>query len=450
MHTNIQRALNLIVLLFLLVTVWLGYWGMVRAPELLAREDNPRRVEAERRVQRGRVLDRHGTRLAWSEVDANGYAERRYAGPWLAHVVGYYSLRHGVGGIEAALDEALRGEMGRTAWETWRDGLLHRPQIGQDVQLTLDAGLQQAASEILGEWTGAIVLLDVYTSEVLALVSHPTFDPNRLDETWDTLREAPDQPLFNRATQGLYPPGATFNLVILAAALEEGLTAPDELFHDKYGRQEVGGVTVRCANHLGLVRLDLLQAAAYGCNVAFAQLGVRLGSDRLTDYAKRFGIGHAPELELPTEAGALPFSEERLALTTLGQGQVLVSPLHMALIAATIANDGYLPTPTLQSQTGSAQPVIRPETARLVRQAMTLAVTEGPAKRAALPGVTVAGKVGTVEMGGESAAHAWFVGFAPAKAPRFAIAVIVEHGGSGGQTAAPIAAQLLAQALAAP
>ncbi|UCC63397.1 MAG: cell division protein FtsI, partial [Anaerolineae bacterium] len=375
MQANIYRTLNLILVLFLLVALWLGYWGVARAPELQAREDNPRRVEAERRVQRGRVLDRHGTPLAWSEVDDDGYAERHYAGNWLAHAIGYYSLRHGVGGIEAALDKELRGQAERSAWEAWRDGLLHRPQVGQDVTLALDAELQQAASQALGERTGAIVLLDAQTGEVLALVSHPTFDPNRLDADWEALREALGRPLFNRATQGLYPPGAIFNLVVMAAALEEGLTTPDEVFQDKHGRAEVGGTAVRCANHPGLVALDLLQAAAYGCNVAFAQLGLRLGSRRLIDYAKAFGIDRAPGLEIPTVtgqlAGTLPLSSKMLALTGFGQGETLVSPLQMALIAATVAADGQMPSPTLLlNHARFARPVISPETARLVRQAM--------------------------------------------------------------------------------
>lgn len=457
MHTNIHRSLNLILVLFLLVAAWLGYWGVTRAPELLAREDNPRRVEAERRVQRGRVLDRHGEPLAWSEAETEGYVERRYTGDWLAHAVGYYSLRYGVGGIEAAFDEQLRGEASRTAWEAWRDELLHRPPIGQDVRLTLDANLQRAASEALGEQTGAVVLLDVQTGEVLALVSHPTFDPNRLDEDWDSLREASGRPLFNRATQGLYPPGAIFNIVVMAAALEEKLTAPEEVFHDKYGRQEIGNITVRCANHPGVVAFDLPHAAAYGCNVVFAQLSLRLGSDRMIGYAKQFGIGLAPELEIPTQVGqlasTLPIPQETLALTGFGQGEVLVSPLQMALVTATIANDGQMPKPTLANQAEPARRVVSPETAQWVRQAMVLAVVEGPAAEAALPGVSIAGKVGTAETGRDSVPHAWFVGFAPAgpdDRPRFAIAVVVEHGGHGSQAAAPIAAQLLELAMAAP
>lgn len=457
MHSNINRTINLILILFALVTVWLGYWGVARAPELLAREDNPRQVVAEQRVRRGQILDRHGTPLAWSEADVEGYVERYYTGDWLAHVVGYYSLRYGVGGIEATFDEQLRGEVDRTAWETWRDELLHRPQIGQDVQLTLDADLQRAASETLGEQTGAIVLLDAGTGEVLALVSHPTFDPNQLDEDWKVLRQAPGQPLFNRATQGLYPAGAIFNTVIMAAALEEGLTAPSQVFHDKYGREKIGDITVRCANHPGIITFDLLHAAAYGCNITFAQLSLRLGSDSVIEYARRFGIGLLPRLEIPSQAGQLAgelfLSPEALVLTSFGQGEVLVSPLQMALVAATVANEGQMPRPTLLlHQIEPARPVISQETAQVIRQAMVLAVAEGPAGQAALPGVTVAGKVGTAKVGDEAIPHAWFIGFAPAgpgETPHFAIAVVVEHSGQGGQIAAPIAAQSLALALAA-
>lgn len=456
MHANMQRTLNLILALFLLVALWLVYWGAIRGPELETREDNPRRVVAEQRTQRGQILDRRGTPLAWSEVDAEGVVNRRYAGDWLAHAVGYYSLHHGVGGAEAAFNETLRGETGLTGWEAWRDDLLHRPRIGQSVQLTLDATLQQAASEALGDQRGAVVLLDAQTGEVLALVSHPTFDPNTLSEDWEALRESPGEPLFNRATQGLYPPGNTFHLVIMAAALEEGLTTPNEIFVDAHGQEQFGNVLVRCTNHPKLVEMDLRHAAAYGCNVAFARLSLRLGGERLESYAGRFGIGVAPRLEIPTQSGHLktekPWDEESLVLASLGQGEVLISPLQMALVAAAIANDGAMFWPTLQlDQRVPARPVIAPQTARAVRQAMVLAVQEGPAKEAALPDVTAAGVVGTVEAGEEVAPHAWFVGFAPAgpeETPRYAIAVVVEHGGPGGKAAAPVAARVLALAAA--
>ncbi|MFZ5919087.1 MAG: peptidoglycan D,D-transpeptidase FtsI family protein [Chloroflexota bacterium] len=455
MHANMRRTLNLILIFFALIAFWLGYWGIARRPELLARTDNPRRVVAEQQIQRGPIVDRHGAPLVWSERNDDGILERRYAGDWLAHAVGYYSLRHGVGGAEAAFDDELRGVAGRTAWQAWRDDLLHLPQVGEQVQLALDADLQRAASEALGKASGAVVLLDTQNGQVLALVSRPTFDTNTLDEDWDSLREAAGNPLFNRATQGLYPPGATFNLVVMAAALEERLTTADEVFTDRVGRQQFGEATVRCANHPGLIDLSLLQAAAYGCNVAFAELSLRLGGERLARYADWFGIGLAPGIEIPAQAGQLkgdePWSDELLALTGMGQGGVLVSPLQMALIAATIANDGAMPWPGLRSgSTVPPRPVIQPQTAQLVRQAMVLAVTHGPAHLAALPEVTVAGKVGTAEAGEEVAPHGWFVGFAPAGAgdgPRYAVAVIVEHGGSGGQSAAPIAAEMLERAL---
>jgi len=458
MHNNMQRTLNLILALFLLVALWLGYWGVARETEMATREDNPRLVEAEQRLQRGCLLDRHGAPLAWSNVDAEGYAERRYAGDWLAHAVGYYSLRHGVGGAEAAFDAMLRGQATPLTWQTWRDELLHRPQVGQDVTLTLDAGLQRAASEALGGQAGAVVLLDAQSGEVLALVSQPTFDANRLDEEWDALREAPGQPLFNRATQGLYPPGETFHLIVMAAALEEKLTAPDEVFYDDYkGRQEVGGVTVPCGNHAGQTEFDLLHAAAYGCNVAFAQLSLRLGGQRLASYAGWFGIGSIPTLEIPGLAGqlaeTLPIAQEALPPTGYGQAGVLASPLQMALVAATIAHDGEMPTATLlPGQAARLRGVVGPETAQWVRQAMALAVSEGPAAGAAVPGVTVAGKVGTAESSEDKPPHAWFIGLAPGgpeDTPRLAIAVVVEHGGQGGQAAAPIAGRLLALALAA-
>jgi cell division protein FtsI/penicillin-binding protein 2 len=221
MRSNIRRLVAILLAGFLLVGLTAGYWQVIRAPELLSRADNPRLVIAEQRVQRGRILDRNGAVLAYSRVNDDGTTERVYPYPEMVHVTGFYSLRYGVSNIEATYDDVLRGLSGRPALPALIDNLLHRPQIGFDVMLTIDAELQAVADAALGDRKGAIIVLDPRTGAIMALVSHPVYDPNRLDEIWETLRDAPDTPLLNRATQGLYPPGEELEELGAVGELEE-------------------------------------------------------------------------------------------------------------------------------------------------------------------------------------------------------------------------------------
>ncbi len=463
MRGNLRRLVAVLLAGFLLVGLTAGYWQVIRAPELLSRADNPRLVIAEQRVQRGRLLDRNGVVLAYDEVDEDGLTRRIYSYPELVHVTGFYSLRYGVSNIEAAYDDVLRGLSGRPALQAVVDGLLHRPQVGFDVMLTIDAAWQATADDALGERRGVVLVLDPHTGAILALVSHPAYDPNRLDETWETLRDAPDTPLLNRATQGLYPPGSAFKTVTLAAALESGLTSPEEVFTDATGTLQVGDFTVHCRNHPGLTSFDLFHAYAYSCNVAFAELGLRLGAQRLAATARRFGFEETPPLEIPAETSHLVLTssldeldEQKLAATAFGQGELAVTPLQMALVTAAVANDGQVPPVHLvqairdasgqwyEPTRAAARVAISPSTAEQVRRAMILSVEEGRAAQAALPGITVAGKTGTAQVGEESALpHAWFIGFAPAETPQVVIVVLVENGGAGGRVAAPVAREVL-------
>ena len=467
MRGNVRRLAAILMAGFVVVGLALGYWQVVRGPALLARADNPRLVIAEQRVQRGRILDQHGTVLAYDLVNDDGTTERVYPYPEMVHVTGFYSLRYGVSNIEATYDRTLRGLAGRSSLQALADGLLHRPQVGFDVMLTLDADLQATADAALGGRRGAVIVLDPRTGAILALVSRPAYDPNRLDEMWEALRELPDTPLLNRATQGLYPPGSVFKTVTLAAALEAGLASPDEVFTDTTGTLRVGDFTVRCHNHPGHTTFDLLHAYAYSCNVTFARLGLRVGTERLAEMARRFGFEEAPPLEIPVETSHLAatspvdtMDEATLAATAFGQGELMVTPLQMALVTAAVANDGQVPVVHLvqavQDSSGrwheparaAPRAAISPYTAQQLRAAMVLSVKEGRAGEAALPGVTVAGKTGTAQVGEPGQLpHAWFIGFAPAEAPRAVVVVLVENGGDGGQVAAPIAREVLKQVL---
>jgi len=447
------------------------YWAILRGPELAARPDNPRRIALDQATQRGRILDRRGTILAETRFET--VASRRiYPVPEAAPVVGYQTWRfgagagagasYGTGGAEAAYDVALRGDLGRSVAQIAAASLFDRPRQGHDVVLTLDAELQRQAAARLGGGagrSGAAVILRVGDGAVRALASTPAFDPAALDDG----AELPAAALLNRATQGLYPPGSVWKAVTLAAAIQAGIAREDDERDDGSAVETFDGFAVRCNNAPeGAVRFDLLHAFAYSCNVTFARLGAALGAERYRAAAAAFGLGEAPPFPLPTAAGSLSSDDAltlpELASAAFGQGELLVSPLHMALVAAAIAGDGALPAPylladvpgvrwsSIADERGTWRQAMSRGVAASTRRAMVVSARDGWARSAGLgrgEGFTFGGKTGTAETGGSRPPHAWFIGFAPADEPTVAVAVLVEHGGDGATAAAPIGGALL-------
>lgn len=443
---------------FVLVALGVGYWSVIRAPALVARDDNPRWIEAERRVRRGDILDRHGEPLAVSQAGPYGTWSRVYLAPETAPVVGYYSLNHGVGGIERAYDAEIRGAEPTSLIEQFWARLLHLHPEGVDVVLTLDLALQQVANHSLGEWDGAVVLLDAHTGDVLALVSHPTFDPNTLEADWPTLQFDPRNPLLNRATQGLYQPGAIFQTVTLAAALDTGLAEPTAVYTDETGVILTVEPPITCPGEPPKTRFTLSEAYAWPCSVQFARLGLGLGVESLADYATRLGVGIPFDLPVEATTGRLlargVWSDLLAARTAMGQGEVLVTPLEMAVMAATLANNGVRPAPGLVLWVGDREvfpsvaprQVLRVETARAVQEVLAYSM------RANMPETpsNIVGYAGNAASSRPGApAHAWFIGIAPAGSPRYAVAVLAEHGADGWAVAAPIGVTVLEQALKA-
>jgi peptidoglycan glycosyltransferase len=462
-----------------------SYWGFLRAEDLADRPDNLRRVVFDRTIQRGRILDRAGRPLAETRFGPDGEPERAYPVPAAAPVVGFQTWRYGAGalesatygagGAEAAYDIALRGDLGQSAREMLAARVLHRPQVGRDVVLTLDGELQALAADELAGREGAVVVLDVADGAVRALVSQPTYDPGRLDEI-ESLADDPSRPLLNRATQGLYPPGSTWKTVTLAAALDAGITTADVVVDDGNAIEYFEGFPVRCNNNPeGVLRFDIVHAFGWSCNVTFARLGVALGAERYRAYARAFGVNTpgrpgpalAPPFPLPVAPSSLSADDEiglpELASAAYGQGEILVTPLEMALVAAAVAGDGSLPVPylladvpalggrwtSIADERGTWLPGVPSGTAAAMRQVMAVSGAEGWARTASqAAGRPVAGKTGTAQLAsGEP--HAWFIGFAPPEAPRLAVAVLVVRGGEGSTVAAPIGGRVLARGLAA-
>ncbi len=412
-------------LALVVLAVACGYWTVVRADWLVARGDNPRRVIYERRIVRGRVLDREGRTLAGVSVDPSGRVTRTYPVPEAAPVVGYASFRYGTVGIEAAFDQVLRGEADRSAVEAGWARLLHRPPQGKDVQLTLDADLQRLAQESLGEETGAAVLLDGRGGDVLAMASAPTFDPGRVGEVADESATS----LLNRATQALYQPGGALQTVVVAEALHQGLVADlsVDVGPDVAREVAIDGVRLGC-----VVAVDgdgtLASAYSAACPAPMGVLGEELGGQGLADGLERWGLVTPPALEIRTEAAEwLLEGISSVGDEAMGQGTLVVSPLQMALVAATLANDGTMPAPRLawrvQDEDGMWQELAAAGTPRPV-----LAAGEASALLAAwrewegVPGHW------SVAVAGAGEPHAWFLGWTPAGGDgRYAVAVLLEQ-----------------------
>lgn len=431
----IIRLACVISLALALLAAACGYWAVARADWLVAREDNPRRVAYEQRIVRGRILDRKGTALADVALGPSGIVTRTYPVPEAAPVVGYASLRYGTGGIEAAFDQQLRGEADRSNWErTWAD-LLHRPPRGQDVQLTLDAELQQLAQRTLeqtGE-AGAAVLLDAGTGEVLAMSSVPTFEPARLDEEWEGLREDPAGPLLNRATQGLYQPGAALQTIVVADALIESLV--DDLDQTDVSEPAepitVDSVQVGCSNRPS-EPYTLASAYSAACPSPVASLGQKLGADGLAKAVERWHLTAPPALEIPAESA--DWSGEWLTTTAalraeaIGQGALTVSPLQMARLAAVLANQGTMPTPRLTLRVGSEEDGWK-ETSPVRQHRAVLGEGDVRELLAAWQrfGDGVVGHWG-IAVAGEAEPHAWFMGIAPSgSGAGYAAAILIER-----------------------
>jgi len=411
---------------------------------------------------RGSIVARDGSPLAQSSAHGRVYPLGRSA----AHAVGYVSSRYGESGLEAAFDLDLSPHaVPRSPFDQLLaafDPRRGKPERGATIVTTLDPVVQSVlATELAHYGRAAGVALDPRTGEVLALASVPSFDPAAIDREFVALnRDDAHSPLLDRALDGLYPPGSTFKIVTAADGLDAGTVTPESTFDDN-GAYAIGEYVVHDNEGEATGEQDLTGAFALSSNVDFAQIALGVGRDRWFDDAAKWHLGEPLDFTLPASADRLPkratVTPGVLAQLGFGQANLLVTPLRMALVAATVAAGGTEPRPYLvrairqgghertQGAMTAAQP-ISSETAGRIGVMMTATVVRGTGTAAALPDVTVAGKTGTAT-NASGIAHAWFVAYAPAEAPRVAVAIVVENGGYGGAVAAPIAKHVLAAAL---
>jgi peptidoglycan glycosyltransferase len=439
-----------------------AYVQVIDGPRNAARSYNPR--HALLAIRRGRILAGDGTVLAQTVK-----GERRYPyGPSLAQTVGYVSIRYGTSGLEDAYDSALTppdttGDVGAQFAEiveafTGRGAAAQ----GADVITTIVPAVQDALySRLALHSRAAGVVLDPRTGAVLALASVPSFDPNQLAAEFAALLHDERSPLLNRAIDGLYPPGSTFKIFTASAALDSGAVTMQSSFIDP-GYYTIGNFTLHDNEFEATGTQDLTGAFALSSNVDFGQIALTMGTDTFYRYLDRWGIGKSLDFQLPANTDRVPPQSSvvpgELAQMGFGQGALLMTPLRMALLAATIADGGSEPRPYLVRQVvrqgggassyGAAEleNPISADTATNVKNMMVAVVQRGTGTTAQLPGVTVAGKTGTAT-NPLGAAHSWFVCFAPADNPRIVVAIVVENAGYGATVAAPIAREVLRTAL---
>ena len=464
---------------------------------------NVRPVLDSQRVLRGRIIDRKGIVLADSE-SVGGFARRTY--PLInsydpavfSNILGFFSTRYGQSGLEATYAPYLTGERGNEI-QRIQEQFVGGMQRGNDLVLTLNAELQAQAATALGERTGSVVVLDPRTGAVLAMVSKPGFDPRGLSfdpsaKDWDAENarigsywaqinaDSAGQPLLNRPAQGLYPPGSTFKTLTAISALEhQGAAQPNTITcPQEYQPDPSAPPVVNAVNGLSSLTGDpasLEKVFAYSCNTAFAQSAVRLGPQLFGDTARNFDIyppQKAPSTygefsDLPTATSLLYvdpgfLNQPRgMADTGYGQGQLLITPLEMALITAAVANDGVMMRPYLvQKITRPDGGLIIEQSARSIRRTMSTDIAQtmranmsavarygfGKVVSTYVPGIAVGGKSGTAEHVQNAPPHAWFIALAPLDSPRYAVAVMIESGGEGSGAGARLAGEVLAAAFA--
>jgi len=387
----------------------------------------------------------------------------------------------GQSGLERLLDEFLRGRDGGERIEVDALGRPVRvvqhtdPHPGSQVITTIDRRVQEAAEQAMEGKAGAIVVMDPRSGDIRALVSTPAFEIDRFTATidraaWLRVVQDPDHPLLNRAIQSQYAPGSIFKIVVTAAGLQEATIAPMDRVYCN-GEFHLGAWTFKDWKEGGHGSVDLQKALAQSCNIFYYQAGLKIGGAAITKYARAFGFGTATGVELGGEKlGLIPQPKGRrkswqggdIVNMSIGQGQVLVTPLQVARFMAAVANGGVLWKPrlverierpdrgVLYSDPGqvAGHVELSPAVWAFLRQALWAVVNDGTGIGAKIPGIDIAGKTGTAQMVAHSKAekgqdHAWFAAFAPVRDPEVVVVVLVERGGKGGQVAAPIARRIL-------
>jgi peptidoglycan glycosyltransferase len=491
MNRQISRLAVLALLLLAALIVATTYWQVWAAPGLAAKQDNAIQRVAELQIKRGKIYASNGKTVLATNVRVKRAGQTLYTRTYptnglASQTIGYSTQGRSRSGIESEENgylTATNANLG-TIWNKLLDTAKGATVTGNNLVLNIRPGAQYLAQQALRGKCGAAVLLNPKTGQIYVMASSPGFNPNDIESNkgYSQILKAPSacknssSALFNRATEGLYPPGSIFKTVTAAAALDNKVYTPDSTFDDPGYCTEYGQRVSNALNPEGSAEafgtVNMVQAYEHSINAVFCNIGMKLGAKKMVDEAKKFGFYSKPPIELPsntvspsgefnstthsffTDAGKM--DPGRLAF---GQDKLLVTPLQMALVASAVANHGTIMKPRLVDKVtapdGSTVVKVRPQvwkqamkpsTADALNTMMQAVVTGGTGTAAQIPGVKVAGKTGTAETCNNCNVYdAWFIFFAPADDPTVAGAIVVEDsvGGFGGAVSAPIAKQLM-------
>jgi len=443
--------------LFALVCLYLLYFNMFESRVISSNSYNRRLRNAGENIIRGSIQDRNGEVIVKSTKYKSGVKRKYSYSRYFSHIIGYSSKNLGSSGLEAYYNKELMSSSDTI--EALKSKINDYYIQGNNIRLTLDRSLQVYAAEQLKGKKGAIVVLRPKTGEILAMVSKPDFDPSDIQNDWESLINDKKSPLLNRAAEGLYPPGSIFKLVVTSSILRNNLENREI---ECTGEVDVGGYVIKDNDSKVHGKITLQDALKYSCNSYFIKQGLQLGNANIYNEAVKFRFNKNIQTDIKIAQSVFPNKSDKtnIAQQSIGQGEVLITPLHAALLAATIANKGIMMQPyAVSSITDSENKIIKEfkpkqisqvideNAANIIKDVMVEVVKSGTGTKAKVSKVTVAGKTGTAEVGGNQKSHAWFVGFAPADEPKVAIAVLVENGGGGGSAAAPIASKVIKKAL---
>ena len=442
--------------LFLVLLGYIGYFQVKKSQDIIRSPYNARQNSNAKRVTRGTIVDKNGNVLAKTDTAADGSETREYPyGNAFAHVVGYNV--QGKSGIESLGNYDLL-----TSDENFliklKNEFQDKKNMGNTVVTTLDADLQEAAYQALGDKKGAVVAMEPKTGKILAMVSKPDFDPNTIAANWEQLvNDETNSSLLNRATMGQYPPGSTFKIVTALTYLRQNGTF-NGFSYDCQGSITKEDHTIRCYGGTVHGQEDFYTAFAKSCNCAFAEMGTQLGGDALLKTSEDLLFNQKLPLNSYRKSSFTLNGNSGVPLTmqtSIGQGNTLVSPMHMALITSSVANGGVLMKPYLIDKVQNAQGdeidtteptaykrLMTDNEAALLGELMKGVVQNGTASSLNGRGYTVAGKTGSAEYNESGASHSWFVGYSNVDDPDIVVSIIVEDGGTGSEAAVPIAADI--------
>ncbi|MCD8221907.1 MAG: penicillin-binding protein 2 [Clostridiales bacterium] len=455
-NKSVLAVTYMLLAVFVCMIGYFGYFVQIEGKTVINNSYNARLDLFAERVIRGEIQSRDGQMLAGTETVDDGTEIRVYPfGSLFAHAVGYSNP--GKTGLEALASFYLLSSHENAALQLIHE-LSGRKNVGDNVVTTLDVDLQKAASDALGGRTGAVIVMEPDTGKILAMVSEPGFDPNTLSEDWNFLisGDNTDAQLLNRAAQGVYPPGSVFKIVTLLEYLREHPDDWRDYSFDCGGIYDSGTYTISCYHSTAHGHQNIGEAFAKSCNGAFASLGLTLDQDAMRELTAQllFNAELPVSMEYSRSSYAMGSGadEWEILQTSIGQGSTQMTPMHVAMITAAVANGGLLMKPYLidhvESAAGDEVKKFTPEAygtlmtareAEIIGTAMRMVVTEGTASAVDTEAYEAAGKTGSAEFETGKETHAWFTGYAPLDNPQIVVTVIVEESGSGGAVAAPIA-----------